>query len=155
MPAKQMVIITAVSFSSSRLSPIVIYRHVNSSMWIIKALYAFLMVFLLIYLTKIALPEIIFKYAAQFYIFFRNIYPTNNYYKFFRLFLLEEALKEASSNAFCINQNLKNDHLRRIIYLLSELSSPQRITNHKCAVLIMSFKFSPVVNFICLIKREN
>ncbi|EAO2144847.1 hypothetical protein E2B64_07500, partial [Salmonella enterica] len=62
---------------------------------------------MLIYLTKIALPEIIFKYAAQFYIFFRNIYPTNNYYKFFRLFLLEEALKEASSNAFCINQNLK------------------------------------------------
>ncbi|RFM73725.1 hypothetical protein CFSAN002075_22278, partial [Salmonella enterica subsp. enterica serovar Heidelberg str. CFSAN002075] len=28
-------------------------------------------------------------------------------YKFFRSFLLEEAIKEASSNAPCINQNLK------------------------------------------------
>ncbi|EDZ21291.1 conserved hypothetical protein [Salmonella enterica subsp. enterica serovar Kentucky str. CDC 191] len=36
---------------------------------------------------------------TQLYIFFRNIYPTNNYYKFFRSFLLEEAIKEASSNA--------------------------------------------------------
>ncbi|ECA5987395.1 hypothetical protein EMN60_06420 [Salmonella enterica subsp. enterica serovar Mbandaka] len=36
---------------------------------------------------------------TQLYIFFRNIYPTNNYYKFFRSFLLEESIKEASSNA--------------------------------------------------------
>ncbi|EAR2768849.1 hypothetical protein EI632_04525 [Salmonella enterica] len=36
---------------------------------------------------------------TQLYIFFRNIYPTNNYYKFFLPFLLEEAIKEASSNA--------------------------------------------------------
>ncbi|EAS6301772.1 hypothetical protein DBZ78_05645 [Salmonella enterica subsp. enterica serovar Brancaster] len=36
---------------------------------------------------------------TQLYIFFRNIYPTNNYYKFFRSFLLAEAIKEASSNA--------------------------------------------------------
>ncbi|AWE44422.1 hypothetical protein AUA35_07735 [Salmonella enterica subsp. enterica serovar Worthington] len=36
---------------------------------------------------------------TQLYIFFRNIYPMNNYYKFFRSFLLEEAIKEASSNA--------------------------------------------------------
>lgn len=108
MPAKQMVIITAVSFSSSRLSPIVIYRHVNSSMWIIKALYAFLMVFFVdIPHKKLHFLRLYLNMPAQFYIFFRNIYPTNNYYKFFRLFLLEEALKEASSNAFCINQNLK------------------------------------------------
>uniref|UniRef100_UPI0038BA8BE2 hypothetical protein n=1 Tax=Salmonella enterica TaxID=28901 RepID=UPI0038BA8BE2 len=36
---------------------------------------------------------------TQLYIVFRNIYPTNNYYKFVRSVRFEEANKEASSNA--------------------------------------------------------